>query len=107
MGLYWAAEIASLWAALQAFGVETGFAVITLGYATGHVLTPRSAPLSGAGVTEILLSLALSWVGLPLAGAVPAVFSYRVGILLLSIPPALLARADVQRLLHASSVRAA
>jgi uncharacterized membrane protein YbhN (UPF0104 family) len=106
MSLYWAAEIASLWAALQAFGVETGFAVITLGYATGHVLTPRSAPLSGAGVTEILLPLSLSWVGLPLAGAVCAVWAYHVGILLLSIPPALFARADVQRLVGTSGANA-
>jgi uncharacterized membrane protein YbhN (UPF0104 family) len=107
MWLYWAAEIVSLWAALQAFGVHAGLAVLILGYATGHVLTPRSAPLSGAGVTEILLPLALSWVGLPLAGAVPAAFSYRAGILLLSIPPALLARAEVQRLVGTSAINAA
>jgi uncharacterized membrane protein YbhN (UPF0104 family) len=107
MGLYWAAEIVSLWAALRAFGVHPGIAVTTLGYATGHVLTPRSAPLSGAGVTELLLPLSLNWLGVPLAGAVPAVFAYRAGLLVLSIPPALLARADVQRLVRADSVSAA
>jgi uncharacterized membrane protein YbhN (UPF0104 family) len=107
MGLYWAAEIVSLWAALRAFGLHPGFAITTLAYATGHVLTPRSAPLSGAGATEVLLTLSLNWLGLPLARAVPAVFTYRAGLLVLSIPPALLARADVQRLVGADSVNVA
>lgn len=100
MAMYWAAEIVSLWAALRAFGVHPGIAVTTLGYATGHVLTPRSAPLSGAGITELMLPLSLNWLGIPLAGAVPAVFAYRAGLLVLSIPPALLARADVQQLVR-------
>jgi uncharacterized membrane protein YbhN (UPF0104 family) len=104
MGLYWAAEIVSLWAALRSFGVHPGIVVATLGYATGHVLTPRSAPLSGAGITEVLLPLALNWVGLALAAAVPAVFVYRAGLLVLSIPPALLARSDVQALVDTPSV---
>jgi len=107
MGLYWAAEIVSLWAALRAFGVHPGIAVVTLAYATGHVLTPRSAPLSGTGVTEILLALAFTWVGVPLGDAVPAVFAYRAGLLVLSIPPALLARAEVRGLVDAGGARAA
>lgn len=106
MGLYWAAEIASLWAALRAFDVHASLAIATLGYATGHVLTPRTLPLSGAGITEVLLPLGLSWLGLPLAAAVPAVIVYRIGLLTLSIPPALLARADVQRLVGTRRVHA-
>jgi uncharacterized membrane protein YbhN (UPF0104 family) len=107
MGLYWAAEIVSLWAALRVFGVHPGIAVVTLAYATGHVLTPRSAPLSGAGVTEILLTLAFTWAGVSLAAAAPAVFVYRAGLLALSIPPALLARADVRRLVETDGASAA
>src|SRR2546421_3698961 len=91
MVLYWSAEIVSLWAALRVFDIHVSAAVVTLGYATGHALTPRSLPLSGAGVTEALLPLALFWVGVPLAGAVPAVFAYRIVLLALSIAPALLA----------------
>ena len=101
MSLYWAAEIVSLWAALRLFDLDPSAAVVILGYATGHVLTPRSVPLSGVGVTEVLLALAMMWVGLPLAAAVPAVFVYRGGLLALSIPPALFARAQVQQLLAA------
>ena len=101
MSLYWAAEIVSLWAALRLFDLDPSATVVILGYATGHVLTPRSVPLSGVGVTEVLLPLALMWVGLPLAAAVPAVFVYRGGLLALSIPPALFARAQVQQLLAA------
>jgi len=107
MGLYWAAEIVSLWAALRAFGVHPGIAIVTLAYATGHVLTPRSAPLSGTGVTEVLLALAFTWVGVPLGDAVPAVFAYRVGLLMLSIPPALLATRDVRRLIDPRGAPAA
>ena len=98
MVLYWSAEIVSLWAALRVFDIHVSAAVVTLGYATGHALTPRSLPLSGAGVTEALLPLALVWVGVPLAGAVPAVFAYRIALLALSIAPALLARQRVQEL---------
>jgi uncharacterized membrane protein YbhN (UPF0104 family) len=98
MVVYWAAEIVSLWAALRAFDVHVSAAVVTLGYATGHALTPRSLPLAGVGVTEALLPLALMWVGVPLAAAVPAVFAYRIALLALSIVPALLARAQVREL---------
>jgi len=105
MSVYWAAEILSLWAALRMFDVHASAAVVVLAYATGHVLTPRSLPLSGVGVTELLLPLALVWTGLPLAGAVPAVFAYRLGLLVLSIPPAIVAREDVRRLINAPATR--
>jgi len=105
MSVYWAAEILSLWAALRMFGLRPSAAVVVLAYATGHVLTPRSLPLSGVGVTELLLPLALTWTGLPLAGAVPAVFAYRLALLALSIPPAIAAREDVRRLVDVPAAR--
>jgi uncharacterized membrane protein YbhN (UPF0104 family) len=98
MGIYWACEIVSLWGALRMFGVHASAAVVVVAYATGHVLTPRSLPLSGVGLTEVLLPLALMWTGIALAVAVPAVFTYRLALLALSIPPAIASRADVQRL---------
>ena len=98
MGIYWACEIVSLWAALRMFGVHASVAVAVVAYATGHVLTPRSLPLSGVGLTEVLLPLALMWTGIALAAAVPAVFSYRLALLALSIPPAIAAREHVLRL---------
>jgi uncharacterized membrane protein YbhN (UPF0104 family) len=99
MTLYWAAEIVSLWAALRLFGLRCSAAVVILGYATGHVLTPRSVPLVGVGVTEVLLTLALVWLGLPLARALVAALVYRAALLTLSIPPALLARERVHQLI--------
>jgi uncharacterized membrane protein YbhN (UPF0104 family) len=98
MAIYWAGEIVSLWAALRMFGQHPTAAVVVLAYATGHVLTPRSLPLSGVGLTELLLPLALMWTGIVLAAAVPAVFAYRIALLALSIPPALAAHEHVQQL---------
>ncbi|HWX75368.1 MAG TPA: lysylphosphatidylglycerol synthase domain-containing protein, partial [Solirubrobacteraceae bacterium] len=98
MCTYWACEILSLWAALRLFGIKTSADVVVLAYATGHVLTPRSLPLSGVGVTELLLSLALNSCGVPLAAAVPAVYAYRLALLALAIPPAVAARGSVREL---------
>jgi len=100
MSVHWAAEVLSLWAALRAFGLDPSLDVIVLGYATGYALTPRSMPLAGAGVTEVLLPLALLWVGLPLAHAVVSVFAYRIVRLLLAMPAAIAARERVQELIR-------
>jgi len=100
MGVHWLAEIFSLWAALRAFGLDPSLDVVVLGYATGYALTPRSMPLAGTGVTEVLLPLSLLWVGLPLAHAVVSVFAYRIVRLLLAMPPAIAARERVQALVR-------
>jgi uncharacterized membrane protein YbhN (UPF0104 family) len=101
--LHWAGDLAIMWAALRAVGLQPSLAVVVLGYATGYVFSPRSLPLAGVGVTEALMPLAMSWLGVPLASAVVAVFLYRGGRLLVAIPPALLARPDVQRLMSRMS----
>jgi glycosyltransferase 2 family protein len=105
MCTYWACEILSLWAALRLFGVKTSADLVVLAYATGHVLTPRSLPLSGVGVTELLLPLALSWCGVRLAAAVPAVYAYRLALLALAIPPAVVAHGTVRELLRSARAR--
>jgi uncharacterized membrane protein YbhN (UPF0104 family) len=99
MIVYWGSEVAALWLALRMFGTDRSLSVVLLAYATGYALTPRSLPLAGAGVTEALMPLALLWCGVPLASAVLAVLAYGLLRLLLSIPPALLARGRVQQLL--------
>ena len=98
ISLYWAADILALWAGLRLFGVHPGGAALLLAYATGYALSPRSMPLAGVGVTEALMPLALSWVGLSLAGAVVGVTTYRIAGLLVSIPAASLAWPQVARL---------
>ena len=89
MALYWAAEVATLYASARLFGVALGAAHLVLAYATGYALTRRSMPLGGAGATEILMCLALRWVGLPLATTVPVVVAYRAANLLLPALPAI------------------
>jgi uncharacterized membrane protein YbhN (UPF0104 family) len=96
--IYWAGDIISLWAGLRLFGVHLSLAALVLAYATGYALTPRTLPLAGVGVTEALMPLALTWVGLRLAPAVAGVAAYRILGLLLSMPAAVLAWPAVTRL---------
>lgn len=98
MLVYWAGELAALWAGLTLIGVPLSLARLTLAYATGYIFTPRSLPLAGVGISEVLLTIAVYWVGVPLPSAVVAVFFYRAGILLVSIPPAALARLYISRM---------
>lgn len=107
MTAYWAADIASLYAALRLFGTELGFAPTVLAYATGYAATRRTLPLGGAGVTEALLALALSWCGLPLAHAIPAVVAYRIANFLLPLAPAVRTHRRVLPMMdHSDALRA-
>jgi uncharacterized membrane protein YbhN (UPF0104 family) len=97
--LYWAADIVAFYAALRTFGLHLGVGEVILAYATGYAATRRSLPLAGAGVTEVLMSYALYWVGQPLAPALAAVVAYRAFNFLLAAMPALIARRHVEPLL--------
>jgi uncharacterized membrane protein YbhN (UPF0104 family) len=90
MALYWAGDIACLWAALHVFFQDPPpLAILVLGYATGYALTRRTLPLGGAGVVDTLLPLSLVWVGIAFAPAVVAVVVYRFMNLWLPMIPAL------------------
>ena len=97
--LYWAGELVSLWASVRVFGTSLTFAASLIGLATGYALTRRSMPLAGAGVTELLLTLALVWVGLDLATALAAVVIYRLLSFVLPMLPGLWARREVVHLI--------
>ncbi len=97
---YWAGEVISLWASLRAIGAVLPIGPVVLGLATGYALTRRSLPLGGAGVTEVLLSLALIWVGLDLPEAVAGTIIYRLFSFVLPMLPGLWARRDVIHLIH-------
>jgi uncharacterized membrane protein YbhN (UPF0104 family) len=89
MAFYWAGEVFVLWVCLAAFTRHLpSIPAVVVGYATGYALTRRTLPLAGAGAVEALLPFALHWVGFPLAGAVLAVFAYRVFNLWLPVVPA-------------------
>jgi putative heme transporter len=98
--LYWAGEALSLWGGLRAFGGQLSFAALIIAVATGYALTRRSMPLGGAGVTEILMSYALSWCGVALPVAVAAVVVYRGFAFAVPMLPGLLARHDLIHLPH-------
>jgi uncharacterized membrane protein YbhN (UPF0104 family) len=89
VALYWYGDIVCLWAALRVFNAHLGLAALVLGYATGYVLTRRSLPYGGAGVVEILMTFALTWVGLDFGHALLGVLTYRIFNFWLPIVPAL------------------
>jgi uncharacterized membrane protein YbhN (UPF0104 family) len=98
VSLYWAGDIACLWAALKIYNTEISTPALILAYATGYVLTRRSLPAGGAGVVEVLMTFALVWVGVPLAPALLGVITYRVFNFWLPVIPALAALPAVRRM---------
>jgi glycosyltransferase 2 family protein len=97
--LYWFGDMTALWGCLYVFlGHAPSIEQLILGYATGYALTRRTLPLGGAGAVEALLPFALSWMGVPLATAVLAVFAYRLFNLWLPLVPAVAAVSHVRDL---------
>ncbi len=91
MTLYWAGDIACLWAALQLVGGrQITISALILAYSGGYVLSRRSLPAGGAGVVEVALTLALVGMGVPFAPALVAVLIYRLFNFWLPIVPALM-----------------
>jgi hypothetical protein len=97
IALYWAADIAALWGALRFVSTGVSLPRLVLAYATGYLLTRRTLPFAGVVVTEGLMAVALVWVGVPLAAAVPAVLVYRLGDFALTLGTALIASSAVER----------
>jgi uncharacterized membrane protein YbhN (UPF0104 family) len=80
------------------FGIHLSPDRLVLAYATGYAMTPRGLPLAGVGITEVLMPVAYTWVGVPLADAVLAVFAYRIVTLVIGLLPALIATPLVERM---------
>jgi len=99
IALYWAGDIACLWAALHIFFQEPPpLAILVLGYATGYAVSRRTLPLGGAGVVDTLLPLSLVWLGIAFAPAVVAVVVYRFMNLWLPMIPALAGLSTLKQL---------
>jgi len=92
----WFGEILCLWAALMAFRAPVAVPVLILGFAAGHILTRRSFPAGGIGLTEIALTFALFWLGVPFTRALLAVLVYRCFSFWLALVPAFAARGTVR-----------
>jgi len=86
---YWFGDILCLWASLRAFHADVRVPALIIAYATGYVLTRRSLPAGGIGISEVALTFALHWLGVPFAPALLAVFSYRIFNFWLALFPAL------------------
>jgi uncharacterized protein (TIRG00374 family) len=99
MTIYWAGDIACLWAALQLVGgKQITISALILAYSGGYVLSRRSLPAGGAGAVEIALTLALVGMGVRFAPALVAVLIYRMFNFWLPIIPALLLIPTVREL---------
>ncbi|HEY3943211.1 MAG TPA: hypothetical protein VGL60_12110 [Acidimicrobiales bacterium] len=97
MALFSAGELLALWAGMSAFGYAMSLPALILGYGVGYVLSRRSAPLGGAGVIDVLLILALTGAGAPLAAAIAGTFTYRFFNLWCTMPASLFALSRVRR----------
>ena len=95
--LYWAGDVACLWASLKPFGATPTLPAIVLAHAVGYVLTRRTLPFAGAGIVEVLMPLTLLAAGAPFAGAVLGVIAYRIFNLWLPLLPAFAALPSVRR----------
>ena len=96
--LNWTGEIVCLWASLRAFGVQIALPNLMLVYAAAYVVTLLPLPAGGAGAIDASLAFALHAVGVELAPALLATFTYRFFSYWLEIPPALVAVSALPRL---------
>ncbi|HEY7197390.1 MAG TPA: lysylphosphatidylglycerol synthase transmembrane domain-containing protein [Gaiellaceae bacterium] len=87
--VYWLGDLLTMYAALRAFGVHIGGSDLILAYATGYVVTSAPLPAGASGASEATTAFALHAVGVPLAPALLAVFTYRFFTFWLPILPAL------------------
>jgi uncharacterized membrane protein YbhN (UPF0104 family) len=94
---YWAFDIFSFYAATRMFGIRLNFGPTVIAYASGYAVTRRSLPLGGAGLTELLMTYSLYWVGASLAPALAAVLVYRLFNFVLVGGPAVIAQRQLER----------
>lgn len=95
--LYWAGDVACLWAALHSVGQSVPLAALALAYATGYAATVLPLPLGGVGGVEAAMTYALTAVGVPLAPALVAVAVYRLFGFWVPTVPALVSLALLPR----------
>jgi uncharacterized membrane protein YbhN (UPF0104 family) len=76
--LYWIGDIASLWAALEAFGSSPGLGVLVSVYATGYLAQTLPIPFIATGGVDAATAFLLHSVGVPLETALAAVVMHRV-----------------------------
>jgi uncharacterized membrane protein YbhN (UPF0104 family) len=85
--LYWIGDIASLWAALHAFGVGPALAPLTLVYATGYLAQSLPIPFIATGGVDAATTFLLHVIGVPLDVALAAVVAHRLFAFWLPVVP--------------------
>ena len=95
--LYWAGDIASLWAALFAFGGNPGLISLTLVYTTGYLAQSVPIPFVATGGMDAATTFALTAVGIPLEIALVAVIAHRVFAFWIPLVPGLVFAALLPR----------
>ena len=76
--LYWAGNVACLWASLRSVDETVPLPELLLAFAAGHAATILPLPLGGVGGVDAAMTYALTAVGVPLALALVAVGVYRL-----------------------------
>ena len=87
--LYWAGDIASLWAALFAFEGNPGLIALTLVYTTGYLAQSVPIPFVATGGMDAATTFALTAVGIPLEIALVSVVAHRVFAFWIPLVPGL------------------
>jgi putative heme transporter len=95
--LYWAGDIASLWAALFAFEGNPGLIALTLVYTTGYLAQSVPIPFVATGGMDAATTFALTAVGIPLEIALVAVIAHRVFAFWIPLVPGLVFAALLPR----------
>lgn len=85
--VYWIGDLASLWAALRAFGSTPPVATLALVYATGYLVQSLPIPLIATGGVDAATTFLLRSVGVPLDVALVAVVTHRVFAFWLPVAP--------------------
>jgi uncharacterized membrane protein YbhN (UPF0104 family) len=85
--LYWIGDIASLWAALHAFGAKPPFAALVLAYSTGYLVQSIPLPLIATGGVDAATTFLLNVIGVPLNIALVSVVAHRVFAFWLPVIP--------------------
>jgi len=76
--LYWAGNVACLWASLRSVGETLPLPELVLAFAVGQAAMILPLPLGGVGGVDAAMTYALTAVGVPLAPALVAVGVYRL-----------------------------
>jgi uncharacterized protein (TIRG00374 family) len=83
---FWAGNIATLWAAFKAFGVDAPFGVLVQGFFVGMVANLMPSPAAGVGTVDAGLIGAFVVFGLEAEAVFPAVLVFRLIGFWLPIP---------------------